>query len=124
MPRLTDEDVTDERYQMPDGTPKYTGRTLHQCVVYVRVDDDACRSDLTIHVEHPNHSGGVRCFHRTCRETAVPAIQSHLDRLTDGEPKQIDLEDNTELGITTAEIRPECYESGALDDAPTGGVEA
>lgn len=123
MPRLSDEMVMDERYQRPDGTPKNTGKTLHEDIVQIRVDDDRARSDYTIHVAHPNHSGGVRCFHRTCREMVVSGLQSHLDKLTDGDAKQVVVEDEADLGLTAEEVRPESYERTGAFAPETPSVE-
>jgi hypothetical protein len=105
-------------YRRPDGTPKNTGRRLSESVATVRVDDDDARSDYTIHVEHPGHDGGVRCFHRTCREMVVSGIRSHLRRLTDGDLARVEVLDEAGLGLSAAELLPNAYQrTGAF--APT-----
>lgn len=106
-------------YQTPDGRPKNTGATLHESVVRIRVDDERSRSNYTIHVEHPAHDSGTRCFFRNDREMVVSAIRSHLDKLADssghsmrpyeGTIHRADVVDAAGLGLTETELLPESY---------------
>jgi len=112
--------------QRPDGTPKKTGRTLHESVATVRVDDDDARSNYTIHVEHPDESGGVACYHRTSREMVVSGIQSHLDDLADSDIVRVDVIDEAGLNLDEPEVRPESFDrTGAFaPDTPEIEVSA
>lgn len=97
-------------HQRPDGAPKNTGRVLHDSIVTIRVDDDEARSNYTIHVEHPNHDGGVRCFHRSDRDMVVGGVRKHLDRLLDGEVGRVEVIDKADLGLSESEVRPDSYD--------------
>lgn len=109
-----------EVYQREDGRPKDTGSMLHEGIVRIRVDDDAARSNYTIHVEHLAHDGGVRCFHRNDREMVVSGLRSHLRKLADptcggmkhvrGEIHRAEIVDEAGLGLSEGELLPDVYE--------------
>lgn len=74
----------DDTYQRPDGTPKITGRTLHESIAHVRIDDtSAPNGRVVIHVEHPDHGGGERAFYRHRDSDVAGTIRSHLAREID-----------------------------------------
>ena len=108
MSTSSDEPHTDS-YQRPDSTPKNTGTVLHESIAYVTVDDDKARSNYTIHVEHPDHDGGVRCFWRNSRDMVVSGLRKHLENVTDTDIARVEVTDRTGLGLTEAELRPESF---------------
>lgn len=110
-------------HQRPDGTPKNTGRDLHESVVTVRVDDDAARSNYTIHVEHPDESGGVACYHRTSREMVVSGLRSHLGQLADSDIARVDVIDEAGLDLDEPEVRPESYDRAGAFAPDTPEIE-
>lgn len=113
------------RYQQPDGTPKKTGATLHDSVARIVIDDDRARSNYTIHVEHPDHDGGVRAFFRNSREMVVSGIRKHLDNFTDADIARVDVVDRTGLGLTEQELTPESFDrTGAFaPETPAVSIE-
>lgn len=96
-------------YQMAEGTPKRTGRTLVESVATVRIDDtQAPNGRVAIHVEHPSHSGGVRCFFRD-RTTADVArsIQSHIRSELGTEVARVEVIDEAGVGINPRALVPD-----------------
>lgn len=75
----------------------------------VTVDNDQMRSNYTIHVEHPAHDRGVRCFHRNTREMVVSGLKNHLDRLTEDDIQRVDVVDRAGLGLDEPELLPDAY---------------
>ena len=107
---MTSDGVEDESelYQRPDGTPKATGRELFESVATVRVDDtQAPNGRVAIHVEHPDHDRGVRCFFRS-RESAPVAscIKSHLRTEIDADLARVEVIDEADLGLAEADLMP------------------
>lgn len=97
-----------ELYQRPDGTPKATGRELFESVATVRVDDtQAPNGRVAIHVEHPDHDRGVRCFFRS-RESAPVAscIKSHLRNELDADLARVEVIDEAGIGLVEADLLP------------------
>jgi hypothetical protein len=92
---------------MSQSPTRATGRDVVESVATVRVDDHEVRSNLTIHVEHPAHDGGTRCFFRS-RESAPAAIRSHLRRLSD-EIVRVEVIDEADLGLSERELIPESW---------------
>lgn len=92
-------------YRQPDGTPKDTGRTLHESIVTVRIDDTtAPNGRVVIHVEHPGHDAGVRAFYRHRDSNLDRTIRSHLRRELDAEPTRVEVIDDAEVGLSEADI--------------------
>jgi hypothetical protein len=66
-------------HRQPDGTPKSTGRPVHESVAQIRIDDTAVGSGrVVIHVEHPDHDGGVRAFYRHQDSAIAATLWDHL----------------------------------------------
>jgi len=95
-------------YQQPDGTPKATGRTLVESVATVRIDCTNAPNDrVMIHIEHPNHDRGVRCFPRSPEASSVASvIRSHLRTQIDAELARVEVIDTVGLGLTEAALLP------------------
>lgn len=94
-------------YQRPDGTPKKTGRELFESVATVRVDDtQAPNGRVAIHVEHPNHNGGVRCFYRPDECDISASIRSHLRTEIDADLTRVEVIDEAEVGLAEADLLP------------------
>lgn len=70
---------------------------------------------VAIHIEHPDHDGGVRCFYRF-HDMAVDAIRSHLQGL-DGVTR-VDITDELGLGLSERALL------GERDVVAATGVEA
>ncbi|APX98651.1 hypothetical protein [Natronorubrum daqingense] len=94
-------------HQRSDGRPTNTGRRLEESVVYVRVDETPASNDrVAVHIEHPDHDGGVRCFYRH-RERAEQAIRRHIGTEIDADLERVELEDTVGLGFAAYELLPE-----------------
>ncbi|MCG1008250.1 hypothetical protein [Halorubrum lacusprofundi] len=95
-------------YQQPDGTPKATGRTLVESVATVRIDCTNAPNDrVMIHIEHPNHDRGVRCFSRSPEASSIASvIRSHLRTEIDAELARVEVIDTVGLGLTEAALLP------------------
>jgi len=107
--------------QRPDGTRKNTNRQLYQSVAHVRVDDDTTRSDYTIHVTHPTHDGGVRCFHRPNRELVVSGLKKHLASLPD-DIVCVEIKDEAGLRLSKAEIQPDQFKKASSGESESSEV--
>lgn len=91
----------------PEGTPKDTGRTLVASVATVRIDETpAPNPRVAIHVEHPSHDGGVRCFYRRRDGDVAGSIRSHIRTELDPNPVRIEVIDNAGAGLSEAEVLP------------------
>lgn len=94
-------------YQRPDGTPKNTGRELHEGIATVRIDDvQAPNGRVTIHVEHPDHDGGTRAFWRHRDGDVAGSIKSHLRTELDDDLAHLEVIDEVGLGIPESELLP------------------
>ena len=104
-----------DAHTRPDGRPKNTGQPLFGSIARVRVDDTPAPNDrVAIHIEHPDHDGGVRCFYRA-RELAAAAIRSHLQGL---DVTCVDITDEVGLGLSERALL------GERDVVAATGVEA
>lgn len=96
-----------ERYQRPDGTPKKTGRTLVESVATIVVEDTpADNPRVTIHVEHPDHDGGVRAFWRRRDSDVARSIRSHLRTELTADLARVEVIDEAGVGIPESEVLP------------------
>lgn len=99
--------MTTDDYQRPDGTPKATGRTLHDAIAQVRIDDSpAANGRVVIHVEHPDHDGGTRAFYRHRDSDVAGTIRSHLAREIDAELARVTVTDTVGLGLAEGALLP------------------
>jgi len=97
----------DGDYHQPDGTPKNTGRTLLESVATVRIDDSqAPNGRVAIHVEHPAHDGGVRCFWRNCDADVARTIRSHLRTELPDDLARVDVIDQAGVGVAEPDLLP------------------
>ena len=95
------------RYQRPDGTPKRTGRTLTESVATVVVEDTpADNQRVTIHVEHPDHDGGVRAFWRPREFDIAQSIRKHLRTELMADLARVEVIDEAGVGIAESEVLP------------------
>lgn len=94
--------------QFPDGRPKATGRELFKSVATVRVDDtQAPNGRVAIHVEHPDHDRGVRCFYRSSsRDPVASCIRSHLRTELAADLQRVEVIDEAGLGLAEADLLP------------------
>ena len=95
-------------YEQPDGTPKATGRTLVESVATVRIDRTNAPNDrVMIHIEHPDHDRGVRCFPRSAEFSPVASvIRSHLRTEIDAELARVEVIDTVGLGLAETALLP------------------
>lgn len=96
-------------YQMADGTPKRTGRTLVESVATVRIDDtQAPNGRVAIHVEHLEHPGGVRCFFRD-RSTAdvERSIRSHIRSELGSEVARVEVINEAGVAVDAGALVPD-----------------
>ncbi|WP_436348817.1 hypothetical protein [Natronorubrum sp. FCH18a] len=103
----------DERESSPhrtsNGRLKNTGRELEESVVFVRVDETPVTNErVAIHIEHPDHDGGVRCFYRY-GETVGRSIRRHIKKEIDADLERVELEDTVGLNLSGREILPDEY---------------
>jgi len=59
-----------------------------------------------IHIEHPNHDRGVRCFSRSPEASIASVIRSHLRTEIDAELARVEVIDTVGLGLTEAALLP------------------
>jgi len=101
------EEYSDEMYRQPDGTPKKTGRVLHESIAAVRITDTPAPNDrVAIHVEHPGHDGGVRCFWRDHDTDVTASIRSHLRTELPDDIARVEVIDKAGVGVVEAELLP------------------
>ena len=87
--------------------PQNTNRTLTDSVATVRIDETTSTSDrVTIHVEHPDHDGGVRAFWRRRDGDVAGSIRSHLRTELDDDLARVDVIDTVGLGIGEDDVLP------------------
>lgn len=113
-------------YQRPDGTPKKTGRELFDGIATVRVDDtQAPNGRVAIHVEHPDHDGGVRCFFRDRDSDVTRSIRSHLRTELDDNLARVEVIDVAGVGLVEDELLPRgMARSSPFEDATEVSVRA
>ncbi len=103
-------------YQRPDGTPKSTGRKLHESIAHIRIDDSPeANGRVVIHVEHPDHDEGTRAFYRHRDSDVAATICSHLESEIDADLSRVTITDTVGLGIVERELVP--------GDGATAGAE-
>jgi len=97
-----------EQHTTPNDRLKATGRELFESVATVRIDDtQAPNGRVAIHVEHPNHDRGVRCFFRSIDSDAVEAsIKSHLKTEIESDLSRVEVIDEVGIGISERSILP------------------
>lgn len=101
------EESHERTYRRPDGTPKDTGRELHESIATVRVDETpADNPRVAIHVEHPDHDSGVRCFYRRRDGDVTRAIKSHLRTELDADLTRVVVIDEADVGVAEPELLP------------------
>jgi len=94
-------------YQQPDGTPKATGRTLHESIAHVRIDDSPeANGRVVIHVEHPDHDEGTRAFYRHRDSDVAATIRSHLETEIDADLTRVTITDSVGIGLVERELVP------------------
>ncbi|SHH65981.1 hypothetical protein [Halobaculum gomorrense] len=113
-------DVPQQRSHRPDATPTKTGRRLHEHVVIIHVTETTAPNDrVAIHVEHPAHDGGVRCFYRHRDGDVTRSLRSHLrSELPHEELARVIVEDVADVGIDQTAVLPR-----ALAHSPTPAPE-
>lgn len=99
--------TSEQTHQRPDGTPKNTGRELHEGIATVRIDDSqAPNGRVTIHVEHPDHDGGTRAFWRRRDGDVAGSIKSHLRTELEDDLARVEVIDTVGLGIAESDLLP------------------
>ena len=85
-------------------TTPQTGRTLVESVAHVRIADTMAPNDrVSIHVEHPAHDGGVRCFYRYADSDVAATLRRHLRQLSE-EIARVEIVDDVGLGLSEWEL--------------------
>lgn len=84
-----------------------TNRRLAESVATIRVDDTpADNPRLAIHVEHPSHDGGVRCFYRRRDSDVARTIRRHLDHGLPDTVERVEVIDEAGLNLPEVELLP------------------
>lgn len=90
-----------------DPSSQKTGRTLVESVATVTVDDTlADNPRVAIHVEHPDHDGGVRAFWRRRDSDIAASIRSHLQTELATDLTRIEVIDKAGVGISESRVLP------------------
>lgn len=111
----------------PPKQPSATNRTLVDGVAFIRIDDtNAPNARVAIHVEHPSHDRGVRCFFRRADGDVAASIRSHLRTSLPDDLTRVEITDTVGLGISEADVLPrrmarETPTSSRTPSAPSTG---